>query len=303
MMLEDRCDVIHAHWTYEFALAALGTDIPTLVTIHDLPWRVLKYFRDPYRAARLVMAYQVARKGKFFSAVSPDAAKHYKQFLRPKGTIDVIPNYMPEPVFELGKAAKQQSDRPLVFATMLQGWSKRKNAECALVAYQQVRQSFPESRLMMFGADYEDEGAAHRWAAVRGLCDGVEFKGPTEYSRLLFLVAESVDVLVHPSLDEACSMTILECMALRKPVIAGIRTPGIRFELDEGRAGLLVDVRSPNAIATAMRRLASDALLRQSLADSAYEYARKTFTADAVVSQYEALYEKVLHNREGKLCY
>ena len=37
MMIEDRCDLIHAHWTYEFALAAIASRIPTLSTIHDPP--------------------------------------------------------------------------------------------------------------------------------------------------------------------------------------------------------------------------------------------------------------------------
>ena len=34
-----RCqpDVIHAHWTYEHALGALATGLPTVVTAHDAP--------------------------------------------------------------------------------------------------------------------------------------------------------------------------------------------------------------------------------------------------------------------------
>ena len=56
-------------------------------------------------------------------------------------------------------------------------------------------------------------------------------------------VSDEVDVVVHPSLDEAFSMTVLESMALAKPVIAGRDTPGIRQALRGGDAGVLTDVR------------------------------------------------------------
>jgi len=55
-MEEDPCDLIHAQWTYEFALAALATGQPTLVTAHDAPWRVLRHMparsREPTARSR-----------------------------------------------------------------------------------------------------------------------------------------------------------------------------------------------------------------------------------------------------------
>ena len=48
-MANDPCDVIHAHWTYEFALAALASNQPTLVTAHDAPFSVLRL--APFRTA------------------------------------------------------------------------------------------------------------------------------------------------------------------------------------------------------------------------------------------------------------
>jgi len=36
-LLRCRPDVVHAHWTYEYALGALATRLPTVVTAHDAP--------------------------------------------------------------------------------------------------------------------------------------------------------------------------------------------------------------------------------------------------------------------------
>src|SRR5690606_8962609 len=44
-----RPDIVHAHWTYEWAMAALESRLPTLVTTHDDGMRQLLYSRDLYR--------------------------------------------------------------------------------------------------------------------------------------------------------------------------------------------------------------------------------------------------------------
>jgi glycosyltransferase involved in cell wall biosynthesis len=238
------------------------------------------------------MAYTVAAKGKSFTAVSPDAARHFSRWLRPGLPVTVIPNFLRDSVFELGETAHSESTRPLTFVTTLQGWISRKNGKCALRAFQLARRSIPGARLIMFGKGYQTEGAAHQWAIQQGLAEGVVFKGPLPNDDLLKFVASEADVLVHPSLEESFSMAALEAMALKKPVIAGIRTPGVRWVLDEGSSGLLVDVRKPEEVARAMLRLAADPVLRQKLSRAAYQKAWNSFRADAVIPQYEALYKE-----------
>jgi L-malate glycosyltransferase len=281
---------VHVHWTYEYALGALATGVPTIITIHDLPWNVLRYFRDTCRAVRLLMAYMVAAKGRHFTAVSPDAARHFKRWLRPRASIEVIPNFLPGRVFDMGRAHPPRSDRPFTFVTILQGWTRRKNGGCALNAFQLVRKVLPNARLIMVGTDYEEGGAAHAWAMSQGLARGVMFQGVMRHEEMLKFVLQEADVLVHPSLDEAFSVSVLECMALNKPVIAGKRTPGLSWVLDDGCAGSLVDVREPEEVARAMQQLATDHVLRNKLSDAAFEKAWSHFRADVVVPQYEALY-------------
>jgi glycosyltransferase involved in cell wall biosynthesis len=297
MMSEDQCQLIHAHWTYQFALAALASELPVLVTIHDLPWNVLRHFRDMHRVARLLMAYGVAIQGTHFTAVSSDAASHFRRFFRPGTRIAVIPNGLPNELFEMQPRTKRASKEEIVFATVLQGWSRQKNAMAALKAFQIVRHEVPDARLLMFGVDYEPAGQAHRWATEQSLHQGVTFIGLLPYGELLSRIRDEVDVVVHPSLDESFSMTALEAMALKKPVIAGRETAGVREVLGFGRNGILVDVRSPSAIAGEMIRLACDPKYQESVAQSGFDRAFSRYRLEAVIRQYESLYNNILQSQ------
>ncbi len=293
-VIETDCPAfVHAHWTYEFALAALGSGVQTLVTIHDLPWNVLRYFRDRYRTARLLMAYAVAMRANLYTAVSEDAARHFSRYMRPGARVLAIPNFLSETVLTKANGFQTHPDRPLVFACILQGWSPRKNAKAALRAFALFRKNYSGSRLLFMGADYQAVGPAEAWAREHGLQTDVLFCGLQPYDKMLERVRDEVDVLVMPSLDEALSMTVLENMAFGKPIIAGRSTPGISEELDGGRAGVLVDVGRPGDIAEAMTRLQNDTSLFERIAEAAYQRAHTIYTAERVVPLYERLYEQV----------
>jgi glycosyltransferase involved in cell wall biosynthesis len=107
-------------------------------------------------------------------------------------------------------------------------------------------------------------------------------------------MSREAEILVHPSLDESFCMAAAEAMALRKPVIAGLRTRGVREVLGYGTAGLLVDVKDPEAIADAMLRLAQDAGFRARVADAGYERVSQLYRLETVVAQYEHLYRRIL---------
>jgi glycosyltransferase involved in cell wall biosynthesis len=288
---QERPAFVHAHWTYEFALGAMVPGIRLLTTIHDLPWNVLRYFRDRSRAIRLLIAYSVALRCRRFTAVSEDAANHFRKYLKPCAHIDVIPNFLSDDIFAIN--GPPAPGRPFTFGTVLQGWSRRKNASAALKAFQQVLAYEPNARLVMVGTDYEADGPAHRWARQRGLDRCVSFMGSLPYRQMLNYVRDQVDVVVHPSLDEALSMTVLESMALGKPIIAGRSTPGIRQTLQDGLAGLMTDVRDPSAIADAMRRLFYQPECRRNVATNAYKVAASTYRKDVIVPQYEAVYREL----------
>jgi glycosyltransferase involved in cell wall biosynthesis len=287
----DAPSFVHAHWTYEFALGALSSGIPTITTIHDLPWSILRHVPQVGVIVRLLMAYMVALKGETFTAVSPAAARHFSRWLRPGAKIEVIPNFLGDWIFDMGRTGVSRTDRPFTFVSILAGLSGPKNGKCALRAFQLARSLFPDARMIMFGSGYEPGGVADRWATSQGLAEDVTFLGFMEYRAMLRVILQEGDVLVHPSVEESFCLAALESMALKKPVIAGQKTRGAYWVLNGGRVGSLVDVRKPHEVAMAMQQLAGKPGLRKTLADAAFEYAWDHFRADVVVPQYETLYK------------
>ena len=292
----DRPDFVNAHWTYEFAMAALNASARTIVSIHDLPWNVLRYFRDRSRTIRLMMAYVIAARARRFTAVSEDAARHFSSYMRPGAKVTVVPNFVPQIVLSKSKGPKTHPGRTLTFATVLQGWTRRKNPQAALRAFAMVRERIPNAQLMMLGTEYEEGGIAYRWARENNVSAGVSFLGCMPYPEMLDFLRDRVDAIVMPSLDEALSMAILENLALGNPIVGGRSTPGVPEQLDSGKTGLLVDVGKPEEIARAMLHLQEEPALYNQLSQRAFQRASKRYSAETVVDQYERVYREFLNS-------
>jgi L-malate glycosyltransferase len=97
-------------------------------------------------------------------------------------------------------------------------------------------------------------------------------------------------------LVEAHSMAVTEGLALGLPVIAGQRTGGMKYLLEDGHAGMLVDVRSNRSMTEAMSRLAENADLRARFGLAARESSTRRFSTDQVMTAYEKEYGRVIAN-------
>ena len=296
-MRSDPVDIIHAHWTYEFAWAALDSGLPTLITAHDAPLRVARHVywkQKPYRLARALMAGLVLSRTRYVTAVSPYVAEHLRGVYRYRGNLWVIPNGLPDWVFALHSLRKKQRSESLTFASVLIGWAGLKNGHRLLQAFSLVHQKLPNSKLLLFGSGHGPNEPAERWAYRNGLERGVSFIGRIPYKTLLRKLAEEVDVFVHPSLEESISMAVIEAMALGLPVIGGKYSGGVPFALDQGRCGILVDVRDPRQMAEAMLQLGRNPKLRELLGTLARKSAIKRFGIRRVWDQYQEAYADVL---------
>lgn len=292
----EKPDLIHAQWTYEYAMPVQVSGIPHVITAHDAPINVLRHSLIPYRMARTLMAYRVTSRARRIVSVSPYVADHLRKYMLYRGTREVISNGMPDHVFNRAASMRPQGSEPC-FATVLVGWGGYKNGRVAIEAFARARKHYPGARLLMFGTDHGAGGQAERWARERGMEQGIEFVGHQPYDRLISRIAAEVDVLVHPALEEAQPMALIEAMALRIPVIGGRSSGGVPWTLDNGRVGILVDVRSPEQVAEAMVKLAGDPELRREFGELGYALARERFHISTVTDAYQKIYAQIA---EGK---
>jgi L-malate glycosyltransferase len=273
-------DVVHAHWTYEFALACEHEHRPVLVTAHDAPLTMLRLQRDAYRLARTILAYRARLGIRTMSAVSPYLAHRWQREMAYRRPITVVPNIsVGLPVL----APRTTKAHPLVLDVTEE--DNFKNVVSLVRAFSQVRRRRPDAVLRLVGPGLGPADRLAGWAKANGLEAAVEFVGHVVHSAIPYHLAEA-DVFAHVSLEESQGVSVCEAMHAALPVIGGQRSGAIPWTLDEGRCGLLVDVRDPGAIADGVLRLCANPGLATELGKAARSRAVTTFGADAVVRGY-----------------
>lgn len=287
-MQGEQCELIHAHWTYEFALAAQESGIRTLVTLHDWAPTILRFHRDPYRLVRLAMSMKAISRGRHFTATSPYIAQKLKRW-RPNVPVDVVPNAVPDEYF---KSSHRPRLNDLAIGSISNGFDRLKNTVTLLRAFAEIRSRDANATLALVGAGHEERGPAHVWAGEHRLTEGVNFIGrlsPADIRPFL----DSINMYVHPSLEESFGMTIVEAMAMRLPVVAGRNSGAVPWVLDEGRAGVLVDVTSAREIAESVMNLWKEPDVWDHYSGAGFLYASRTFRFSQAADRYEKAYEHV----------
>lgn len=285
-------DLVHAHWTYEFALGAIDSGVPHLITCHDAPGAILRYTRSPYRALRYLMAREVLRKAVHLTAVSSymaDAARRLgaKQ-------VAVVPNPIADFVLAKGYARTRPLTRRV--AMVCNGMQRLKNIETGMIAFANFRGDAPEAQLHMFGLDMGPGQKAQEWAESHGLAAGMIFRGPMPHRTLIDELA-TMDVLLHPALEESFGVVVAEAMALGLPVVAGATSgavPSVIGPVDpvQGCApGVLSDVTSPVALRAALIEAFDHGFASRSALARAR--AVRLYTAREIVDRYSLIYGSI----------
>jgi glycosyltransferase involved in cell wall biosynthesis len=283
-------DVLHAHWTYEFALASLEMGLPTVVTSHDNGLQVLRFHRDLYRLGRLCLQLRVIRSAPFLTAVSPYLAASLR-WLAKAQRIEVIPNLVEE--CEKPEKWCSRVSGKIRIATVLNGWQNLKNPKIAIRAMNILSMKRPNIEMFMYGIDFQESGPAAKWATKKRLARNIHFRGPVSRRELLTELKKT-SILLHPSLEESFGMVIVEAMGQGVPVVAGIKSGGVPWVLDEGRAGFLTDVSDANKVAEALLACIEKKEDREKRRWNAYERVRSLFSPVCVAAQYERVYEEAL---------
>ncbi len=283
MRLDD-APFVNAHWTYEYAMAAINSTKPHIITCRDNPIAILRYMSNPYRLGRLFMAWWVFREGHHFSTISP-YMKEVLKFWRISPEC-VIPNTLDRAWF---KPRRLEQTKLSKLIAINNGWSRLKNMKRAFWAFQGVHQNHPELEFDVFGSGYEQNGIAHQWAKARNLDAGVNFMG-FQSSDYLRENLPQYQALVHPSLEESFGNILIEAMVSGTPVVGGKCSGAVPWVLGHGEYGVLINVKDPADIALGIESILDDRLFAERLSKKAYSYVLSNFSPDIVIEKYEELF-------------
>lgn len=167
-----------------------------------------------------------------------------------------------------------------------------KGQEYLLAAFEKLVRDYPEARLLMVG-----DGPCHEklraMAGDLGLESRVIFTGwRQDVSRLI----EAVDVVAHPTLQEAFPQLMVETLAKAKPLII-TRISGASDHIEHGRTGLLIPTRDTDAICAALRWTLEHPGEARLMGERGREYALHHLDIRRVIRRFEECYEALLDRR------
>ena len=309
-----RPDVMHVH-NYKFLLtpsifgAACDRGVATVLTLHNyrmacpagqflhngracedcldgfayrMLWRRCRSRNIGRNLSEFYLYWCTRRRGLLarwvdaYIALSEFARQKFVQAGLPAEKVHVKPNFLADP---LQNGVECHEGQGAIFAGRL---SKEKGAEQLLAAWRDI--AYP---LTIVG----DGGLRSSLQAMASA--QVEFAGLLPRAATLEAIRRAAFVVFPSICYEGFGMTVLEAMAMGKPVLASDLGPR-REMIQDGAHGLLYDAYDAADLARKARRLIGDAHLRRSLGQNARAAYLSRYTPE---TNYARLMEIYTHAR------
>ncbi len=145
------------------------------------------------------------------------------------------------------------------------------------------------ARLIMIG-DGPERLSAAGVAKQLGIADRILYLGNCEN---IEEVLPCADLVIQPSEHESFGLVPLEAMACEVPVIV-TASGGVTEVVQHGENGFLCEVGDIDAMARCALDILTQPELAARMGKSGREHVLRSFPRDAIVDQYEALYQEVL---------
>lgn len=184
------------------------------------------------------------------------------------------------------------NDIPLIGIVARIVWEK--GYEYAIKAMPPVLKQYPSALLVVVG-DGPLKLKMQELAKKLSIDKNIVFLG---YRRDVEKLVSDFDVFVLPSVSEGLGLSLLEAMALGKPVIA-TEVGGIPEVIKNESNGLLVNPRDEGALALGILRILSSKDFSRSLAESAKKTVYEKFSAQSMAFHTAELYKDILHMNGG----
>jgi glycosyltransferase involved in cell wall biosynthesis len=155
-----------------------------------------------------------------------------------------------------------------------------------------VCENFPTAKFLLIGEEGKGKLKEELEAQISRLQlnGNVKLLGFRDDVRTLLRI---MDVFVLSSISEGLPLSVVEAMALSRPVVA-TRVGGMHEIVSDGSSGYLVEPADSRALAEKICGLLRDKKLRGRMGREGYRIAREKFSLQSMVDNYQKLYEELL---------
>ncbi|MCU0634428.1 MAG: N-acetyl-alpha-D-glucosaminyl L-malate synthase BshA [Gemmatimonadaceae bacterium] len=292
-MLHERALTNAAHGRGEWAGDAPPTDVALVTTLHGTDitivgqdpsfWAITKFSIEKSDAITAVSDYLRTETIRSFGCTTCD--------------VDVIPNFIDPALYDRAAHApvfhrERAGGRKILLH--ISNFRPVKRVRDIVQIFAKVDAVVP-STLVMVG-DGPDRALAEEEARQLGVADRVRFYGKID--AVAPLLADA-DLFLLPTDRESFGLSALEALASGVPVV-GAAVGGLVEVVRDGITGALRPVGDIDGMATAAIAILRDDVRRREMGDIAAADARARYGQDAIVAQYESLYERTVAMRKAR---
>ncbi len=170
-----------------------------------------------------------------------------------------------------------------------------KNGVIYLVkGFKEVLKKFPNAKLFIIGDGPEKE-RIRKEIQTQKIKTSTRLIGMIPNNEIPTYLA-AADIVVVPSIVEASSISVLEAMAMKLPIVAS-DIPGIREITNFGENCVLVPSKDPKSIAEGILRLLNSKEESEKLANSGYQEVLQNYTWEKKAKEIEQIYYNALDGK------
>jgi L-malate glycosyltransferase len=282
---EWRADLVHAHLPVAGILARVAGNVPVIYTEHNLAWSY-------HPITRALNRWTYSRNAAV-TAVSEPVAEAIAGYRGPRPAIvnngvhvSVSGEAKSRARAELGLA----QDQPLI--VHVGNIRPGKGHESLIQAASLLMERGVDASVVSIGVE-KNPGDLDRLRAkvsAAALGQRVRFLG-RRADALAFIAA--ADVYVNPAEFEGLPVTILEAMALGRPVVA-TAVGGIPSVVQDGITGIAVDPGEPDQLADGIATLLANPGYARRLAEAGERLVTAEFGLEPMVRSFENIYRQLL---------
>ncbi len=247
-----------------------------------------------YRKMERFLAPRLVRKSAVQIHTDYDFAETVKAWVRPrfKNRIITILNGVDTKKFSLDVNPNPAISKEVGPIVMTSRRLVAKNGVIFLVqGFKEVIQNHPDAVLVIIGDGPERERIQDEIQKLN-LSSNIRMIGMIPNDEIPSYLVKA-DVIAVPSIVEASSISVLEAMAMKKPVVAS-DIPGIREITKFGENCVLVPPMKPSDLADGISELLESRKRREELGERGYNEVIENYTWEKKAKEIELLYYNII---------
>jgi L-malate glycosyltransferase len=282
---DQQVDLVHAHLPSVGVVSRIVSPVPVVYTEHNLA----QSYRMPLRMANRASYSRNRRTIAVSNAVADSLAGYPGHHPRvvPNG---VVVSVDPESASQARRELGIGDDVPLV--VHVGNIRPHKGHDNLIAATSLLRSRSPSTIVVSIGGEKTPGDLARVESVAHAARLGTRLRFLGSRSDALHFLA-AADVVVNPSRVEGLPVSVLEAMALSRPLVA-TAVGGVPSVVRHRETGLLVESGAPGELASAIDELLDDTELAEQLGRSGHELVASTYGLESMVRTVESVYMEVL---------